>query len=187
MTVLRANDKDTVSLAKGTRLTVTASAAGRGRINRLPLSAGGSHGGYENIVASEVKFYGPYAETRQFLIEAFESTITIAESQVGLAGDPSRKLISGVAHTLTNDDSGLILRTTNADPVDITVNSGLSISSIKIEQFGDGQVTFVEGSGVHIRSPETLSIAKKYASAVLEPTLDSVDEYLLSGYLEAAT
>lgn len=96
------------------------------------------------------------------------------------------KTVTGTSYTLLATDAGKTLKTTSGSAVSITVLAGTDISApIFIWQYGAGQVTLVEGSGVHIRSAETLLLAKQYARAELAPT-DTTDEYSLSGYLQAA-
>ena len=51
-------------------------------------------------------------------------------------------------------------------------------------QGGTGQVTFVAGDGVTINSPETLSIAKRFATAMVVAT-ETQNVWDLVGYLEA--
>jgi hypothetical protein len=95
------------------------------------------------------------------------------------------KTVAGTTYGLTDGDSGKTLKTTNGSAVSITVPAGLSIAPISVVQYGAGQVTFVAGAGVTIRTSETLKLSKQYAAATLMPT-DTADEYLLVGYLEAA-
>lgn len=82
MTVLNSHGKEHISLAKFTTLSIVADASGSGRINFLPDAVGGTHGGYVAIAAGETKTYGPYSITKQFMIEAFESTLTVSEGPV---------------------------------------------------------------------------------------------------------
>jgi hypothetical protein len=96
------------------------------------------------------------------------------------------KIIDGTSYALMASDAGLTLKTTSASAVSITVPAGLNLSApVFIWQYGAGQVTLVEGSGVHIRTAETLLLAKQYAKAEIATT-DVADEYSLSGYLRAA-
>lgn len=55
---------------------------------------------------------------------------------------------------------------------------------IPVTQYGAGAVTIAAGSGVTIRTSETLNLAKQYASASLRKI--GADEWLLDGYLESA-
>jgi hypothetical protein len=98
---------------------------------------------------------------------------------------PNWKTVAGTAYALTDNDSGKTLKTTSGSAVSITVPAGLNIAPVTVYQFGAGQVTFVAGGGVTIRTPETLKLSKQYAAATLTPT-DTADEFVLAGYIEAA-
>jgi hypothetical protein len=98
--------------------------------------------------------------------------------------------VASTAYTLSESDAGRILRTSNGSAVTITVPPHSSVpfqpgTQISIAQFGAGQVTIAAGGGVTIRTPETLKLAKQYAQATLEAS-NTADEWILSGYLEAA-
>lgn len=100
---------------------------------------------------------------------------------------PHWKTFPLTAHAISPVDGGSNIKTTNANPVSITIPLGLILSApVIIWQYGAGQVTFVEGSpSVHIRTPETLISSKQFSGVMLTPT-DVADEYVLAGFLEAA-
>ncbi|OBQ75332.1 hypothetical protein [Mesorhizobium erdmanii] len=84
----------------------------------------------------------------------------------------------------------MTLKTTSGSAVSILVTTDFtrnlpSGSSLEVIQSGAGQVTFVEGEGVTINSPETLAIAKQHARAVLTLT-DEQDVLSVAGYMQAA-
>lgn len=108
-----------------------------------------------------------------------------AESGALIEIPPNWKIVTATSYGLTDVDSGRTLKTTNGSAVSINVPAGLSIAPVSVYQFGAGQVTFVAGGGVTIRTSETLKLSKQYAAATLSPT-DTADEYVLAGYLEAA-
>lgn len=93
----------------------------------------------------------------------------------------------GASYSIRPKNVGTLILTTSSSAVSVLVNSGAYTtgSQISFGQMGTGQVTFVEGAGVAIRTPETLKLAKQYASGTLTKT-DVTDEWLLAGYLEAA-
>ncbi|PWJ87817.1 hypothetical protein C8D77_114108 [Mesorhizobium loti] len=82
------------------------------------------------------------------------------------------------------------VRTTSSSPVSIVVPPYSAVpfppGTVRtVLQGGTGQVTFVGGDGVTVNSPETLSIAKRYATAMVVAT-ETRDVWDLIGYLEAA-
>jgi hypothetical protein len=99
---------------------------------------------------------------------------------------PNWQAVAGTTFAISNNESGKTLKTTSGSAVSVSVPAGLSIAPVTIYQSGAGQVTFVAGGGVTIRTSETLQLAKQYAVATLFPT-DIADEYALVGYLAAAS
>lgn len=93
----------------------------------------------------------------------------------------------GTSYTIRPRNVGTLILTTSSSAVAIVVPTGTYASGarISVAQMGTGQVSFVALSGVTIRTPETLNLAKQYAAATLIKT-DVTDEWLLAGYLEAA-
>jgi len=94
---------------------------------------------------------------------------------------------AGTGITLRRSQCGGTIGTTSSSPVSVVVPASAAFptgATINVVQLGSGQVTFVAGSGVTIRTPETLKLAKQYAVASV--ILIGADEWLLAGYLEAA-
>lgn len=95
----------------------------------------------------------------------------------------------GATFTLRLRDGGWRFRMTSESAVSIIVQPFSVVPftlpfSAQFLQEGAGQITFVAGAGVTIRSPETLKTAKQYATVVL--TMDDTDVWTLAGYLEAS-
>lgn len=106
---------------------------------------------------------------------------------IASVGDVSS--FSGTGISLSRKDGGTIIQSTSADPVSITVRPAAQMAvragtRISIVQMGAGQVTIVAGAGVTISTPETLKLAKQYATATLINL--STNAWVLAGYLEAA-
>jgi hypothetical protein len=100
-----------------------------------------------------------------------------------------RIFLDGTTLTLTQDHAFALVVTRNSSAVTITVPSQATLSVLPLTPFmfrqgGTGAVTFEAASGVTINTPETLTLAKQHAVAMLIP--EGVDIWTLSGYLEAA-
>ena len=96
---------------------------------------------------------------------------------------------TGTTYTLVITDAGKLVTCDNASAVTLTVPPNASEAfatgtQILIAQKGAGQVTIAAGTGVTIRTPETLLLRKQYAQAALVKIGE--DEWLLDGNLEAA-
>ncbi|QND59853.1 hypothetical protein [Mesorhizobium huakuii] len=118
----------------------------------------------------------------QMLIESGGRLVAEAGSLVEIM--PRWKTFPLTTHAISPLEAGVLVKTTNSNPVSITVPPGIALAApVTVHQLGAGQVTFVEGSGVNIRTPETLKIAKQGAAVTLSAT-DIADEYVLAGYLE---
>lgn len=90
------------------------------------------------------------------------------------------------SYTLTSDDAGAIVELNKATAVNLTVPPNASVAfpvgtQITLSQIGAGQVTVVAGSGVTIRTPDTLKLAEQYAMAALYKR--GTNEWVLAGYL----
>lgn len=101
----------------------------------------------------------------------------------------SGETYAGTSYSIRPKNIGSVLRTTSASAVSIVVPPASQLPAsdndfVNVLQLGTGQVSFIAGPGVTINTPETLSISKQYASAMLINT--GLDEWLLAGYLEAA-
>ena len=96
---------------------------------------------------------------------------------------------SGPSRTLALTDAQKYIRCTNAGAVTVTVAPTASVewpaaTEIAIEQAGAGAVTIAAGSGVTLRTPETLVTAKQYGVIRLKRV--AVNEWVLEGNLAAA-
>ncbi|TPN45312.1 hypothetical protein FJ976_24060 [Mesorhizobium sp. B1-1-9] len=98
------------------------------------------------------------------------------------------EFVSATSFTLSARERWI--RTTSGSAVSIVVPPFSAVplppGTVRtVLQGGVGQVTFVAGDGVTINTPETLKIAKRYATAMVIAT-DVQDVWDLVGYLEAA-
>lgn len=90
-------------------------------------------------------------------------------------------------YTLAIDDEIVSMNKASAVSVTVPPNSSVAFGighSIVVSQLGAGQVSIIAGSGVTIRTPETLKLRKQYAQAVL--TKLDTDLWMLEGNLEAS-
>lgn len=93
------------------------------------------------------------------------------------------------SYTLVSRDAGCIIEMNKATGVNLTVPPSSSVdfpigTQITIVQIGAGQVTVVAGSGVTIRTPDSLQAAEQYATAMLYKR--GTDEWVLAGNLVLA-
>lgn len=93
------------------------------------------------------------------------------------------------ARTLALTDAQGYIRCTSADAVTVTVAPTAEVewpanTEVTIEQAGVGQVTVAAGSGVTLRTPETLLAAKQYAVIRLKRV--ALNEWVLEGNLQAS-
>lgn len=117
---------------------------------------------------------------------AAPSDLTKAEMRAALVVQPASQTAD---YTLVLADANTWVRMNKATAVNLTVPPNSSVAfpvgtEVHVSQTGVGQVTIVAGSGVTIRTPETLKLKKQYAVAVLKQL--AADEWILAGYLEAA-
>jgi len=96
---------------------------------------------------------------------------------------------TGAAYTLVLADAGALVTMSNAAANTLTVppNSAVAFpdgTRVDIGQDGAGQTTVAAGSGVTIRTPETLKLRKQWAKATLIKR--GADTWDLEGNLEAA-
>lgn len=92
-------------------------------------------------------------------------------------------------YTLVIADAFKIVEMNKATAVNLTVPPNDDVAfptgtEIDITQYGAGQVTVVAGSGVTIRTAETLKVAAQYNTAKLYKR--GTNEWIISGELEAA-
>ena len=96
---------------------------------------------------------------------------------------------TGTSYTLVLDDAFRMVAMDNASPNTLTVppNSTAAFpvgTRIDVSQDGTGQTTIAAGSGVTIRTPETLKIRKQWGKVTLIKR--GSDTWDLEGNLEAA-
>jgi hypothetical protein len=97
--------------------------------------------------------------------------------------------VTGTTHSFDLDDKDNWLRFTNGSSITATVPNESVIpfsvgNTITVEQAGAGALTIAAASGVTIRTPETLVLAKQYAVATLMKI--GANEWVLTGNLTAA-
>lgn len=95
---------------------------------------------------------------------------------------------TGTSYTLALDDAFKLVTMANAAANTVTVppNSSAAFpigTRIDLGQDGAGQTTIVAGSGVTIRTPETLKLRKQWAKATLIKR--ATDTWDIEGNLEA--
>ena len=90
------------------------------------------------------------------------------------------------SYTLVAGDNNKLIEYNSATPVNNTINSGVFTAGnqILVSQYGAGQVTFVAGSGVTLRSPSgKLKLTGQYSLATI--ICISATEFYISGDLTA--
>jgi hypothetical protein len=90
------------------------------------------------------------------------------------------------SYTLVSGDNNKLIEYNSATPVNNTINSGVFTAGnqILVSQYGAGQVTFVAGSGVTLRSPSgKLKLTGQYSLATI--ICISATEFYISGDLKA--
>ena len=97
---------------------------------------------------------------------------------------------TGTAYTLVLADAGALVTMSNAAANTLTVPPNSTVAfpvgtRVDIGQDGAGQTTVAAGSGVTIRTPETLKLRKQWAKATLIKR--ATDTWDLEGNLEAAS
>lgn len=126
---------------------------------------------------------------------AFPLPETINEGDAGHRGNHQdiHKLLnndtnvqSGTSYTLVLADASKIIECTSASAVSVTVPPNSSVAFpvgtvVDVAQFGAGTLTLVQGSGVTIRTPATLSLRAQYSTATLRKR--ATDEWILAGDL----
>ena len=107
----------------------------------------------------------------------------------GQGGYATMNAQTGTAYTLVLADAGALVTMSNAAANTLTVppNSAVAFpvgTRVDIGQDGAGQTTVAAGSGVTIRTPETLKLRKQWGKATLIKR--AADTWDLEGNLEAA-
>jgi len=117
---------------------------------------------------------------------------TGAETPLGGGGGATptpENVQTGTTYTLVLADAFKMVAMNNAAANTLTVPPNSSVAfpvgtRIDLSQDGAGQTTIAAGSGVTIRTPETLKIRKRYGKATLIKR--ATDTWDLEGNLEAA-
>jgi len=94
---------------------------------------------------------------------------------------------TGTTYTLVLGDAGKVVEMNNASSNVLTVppNSSVAFPTgtvLEVAQYGAGQTTIAQGSGVTIRTPSTLILRARYSSVALRKR--GTDEWVLSGDVE---
>lgn len=103
-------------------------------------------------------------------------------------GNVTIRSVAGTGYTLVAADAGAVVLTSNSGAVTVTVPPSVFAQGdmVMVNQYGAGQVTFAEGSGVTIRSSDALlSTRKQYAQVAL--VCLGADEFALIGERNAET
>ena len=104
------------------------------------------------------------------------------------AGNVTIRSVAGTGYTLVAADAGAVVLTSNGSAVTVTVPPDVFEQGdiVMIQQYGAGQVTFAEGSGVTINSSDDLlSTRTQYAQVALECI--GSNEFTLIGERDAPT
>lgn len=97
--------------------------------------------------------------------------------------------VQTASYTLALSDAGKSVEMNVASANDLTVPPNSSVAFpvgtvVKVCQVGAGQTTIVAGSGVDIRTPETLTLTGQWSTVSLRKR--ATDEWVLAGDVEAA-
>ena len=107
--------------------------------------------------------------------------------------DPDAGLVEAnvqtASYTLVLDDAGKAVEMDVATANDLTVPPESAVdfpagTVIEVAQVGEGQTTVVAGSGVTVRTPETLVLSGQWSTVSLRKR--GTDEWLLAGDVEAS-
>ena len=95
--------------------------------------------------------------------------------------------VQAASYTLVLDDAGKAVEMDVAGANDLTVPPNSSVAFpvgtvIEVAQVGAGQTTIVAGSGVTVRTPETLILSGQWSTVSLRKR--GTDEWLLAGDVE---
>lgn len=89
-------------------------------------------------------------------------------------------------YTIALADSGTVVEMTSTTGANLTIPPNSSVAFpigtvLEILQYGSGQVTFVAGSGVVLRTPSTLTTRAQFSAVALRKR--AADEWILGGDL----
>jgi hypothetical protein len=110
-------------------------------------------------------------------------------ADLAAAGTTVEPNVQTASYTLVADDAGKAVEMDVAGANDLTVPPDSSVAFpvgtiVEVCQVGAGQTTVVAGSGVTIRSPQTLLLVGQWSSVSLRKR--AADEWVLAGDVEAS-
>ena len=144
-------------------------------------------------------------------LTALDAATTLGDADLlyvvdDVAGTPTSKKLTGAnlkgavastvtvnlqtaSYTLALADAGKVVEMNVATANNLTVPPNSSVAFpvgtvIEVHQYGAGATTVVAGSGVTVRTPDTLVLDGQYATATLRKR--ATDEWVLDGRLVAA-
>lgn len=123
--------------------------------------------------------------TRTVNGHALSSDVTLTASDVSAAPETLTQTTQTANYTLVAGDANALVELNSASAVTLTVPPNSSVAfttgtTVVVRQYGAGQVTIAEGSGVTIRSRgSALKLYGQYSEATL--TKRGTDEWVLSG------
>ena len=130
---------------------------------------------------------GVVAATSPITYNSSTQTVGITQSAIAINMSQVATTVADRAssYTILSTDENTFVRSTSGTAVNMTINNVLNIGeSVQFIQFGAGQITFVAGSGVTLRSVDNkLKTNKQYSVAAI--TCVASGEYLVTGDLVA--
>jgi hypothetical protein len=165
-----------VEISPSLALGETSSSAYRGDRGKIAYDHSQSTGNPHGATTNDISDY----TNKRYVTDAQLTAIDNAATK-NLTLD--RKTAS---YTLVAGDNNKLIEYNSATPVNNTINSGVFTAGnqILVSQYGAGQVTFVAGSGVTLRSPSgKLKLTGQYSLATI--ICISATEFYISGDLTA--
>lgn len=130
---------------------------------------------------------GVVAATSPITYNSSTQTVGITQSAIAINMSQVATTVADRAssYTILSTDENTFIRSTSGTAVNMTINNVLNIGeSVQFIQFGAGQITFVAGSGVTLRSVDNkIKTNKQYSVAAI--TCIASGEYLVTGDLVA--
>lgn len=112
---------------------------------------------------------------------------TLEQVRTLLAALPSNTQTASYTLALTDAGKAVEMNVASANNLTVPPNSSVAFPTgtvIEVCQIGAGQTTIVAGSGVTIRTPETLVMTGQYSTVSLRKR--ATDTWVLAGDVEAA-
>lgn len=192
MALKRIRDYPSAASANGTDMIEAETADGESikltaaQIAALASGGGGEAGDVVGPAGAVNNRIAVFDGTTGKLIKDGGQTI---DSLVALARTAQENVQTGTSYTLVLSDAFKLVAMNNSSANTITVPPNSSVAfpigtRIDLSQDGAGQTTIVAGTGVTIRTPETLKLRKQWAKATLIKRAS--DTWDLEGNLEAA-